>query len=102
MARQKLSRADALARLNILLDRLHACAAAGPSAKVLIQVLRSFLLDEIETSLLTHLSVKTLQAMRLQGRGPRFRKLGKAVRYSLGDVLDYIEKSGRNSTGEAA
>ena len=102
MARKNLSRADALARLNILLDRLHACAALGSSMTVLAEVLRTFLIDETDCSLMMRLSVKTLQAHRLDGRGPRFRKMSKSVRYTLGDVLDFIEKAGRNSTSQVA
>lgn len=102
MARQKLSRAEELARLNTILDRLHSYATAAPSMKALADVLRAFLLDEVECSLMTRWSIKTLQARRLDGRGPRFRKLSKSVRYKLGDVLDFIEEAGRNSTSEAA
>jgi predicted DNA-binding transcriptional regulator AlpA len=32
------------------------------------------------------LSVKTLRAWRLQGRGPKYLKLGRAVRYLVQDL----------------
>lgn len=36
-------------------------------------------------------SVHTLRAWRLQRRGPRFVKLGTAVRYRRNDVLTWLE-----------
>ena len=40
------------------------------------------------------LSVKTLQAWRFQGRGPRYLKLGgRAVRYRMEDLLDFMNSS---------
>jgi predicted DNA-binding transcriptional regulator AlpA len=47
-------------------------------------------------------SVKTLQRWRGEGRGPRYRKLSRAVRYARCDLADFIESSVRASTGEIA
>jgi excisionase family DNA binding protein len=46
-------------------------------------------------------SVRTLQKWRLQGDGPRFVKLGHAVRYDGQDLEAYIESSRRRSTSES-
>lgn len=46
-----------------------------------------------ETSLLTGLAVKTLEAMRVDGRGPAFMKLGRRVQYRLSDVRQFMEKN---------
>jgi len=44
-----------------------------------------------ETSLLTGLAIKTLEAMRVDGRGPAFMKLGRKVQYRLSDLLAFME-----------
>lgn len=36
-------------------------------------------------------SVKTVQAWRASGKGPRFRKLERVVRYSCSDVKDFAD-----------
>jgi hypothetical protein len=36
---------------------------------------------------------KTLESWRRQGRGPRFLKLGRTIRYRLVDILHYLEES---------
>lgn len=46
------------------------------------------------------LSVSTLNKLRLTGGGPRFAKLGRAVRYRVADVDAWIEASLRNSTSQ--
>jgi hypothetical protein len=37
------------------------------------------------------LSVKTLQNWRIAGRGPRYRKFGDAVRYSINDLQRWAD-----------
>jgi len=44
------------------------------------------------------LSPNTLNQWRHDGRSPRFRKLGKAVRYLESDLLEYIEQKSRSAT----
>lgn len=39
------------------------------------------------------MSVKTLQRWRLLGQGPRFRKFGGAVRYSVGDIEAWADST---------
>jgi hypothetical protein len=36
-------------------------------------------------------SVETLRTWRKQNRGPRFRRLGRCVRYSSADLLAFVE-----------
>jgi excisionase family DNA binding protein len=45
-------------------------------------------------------SVRTLQKWRLQGNGPRFLKLGYAVRYEEKDLESFIERARRSSTSD--
>lgn len=49
---------------------------------------------------LGNLSVKTLQRWRWAGRGPRFIKIGAAVRYDPDDIAAFIEAGRRNSTSD--
>ena len=39
------------------------------------------------------LSVATLRAWRLKGKGPRFVRFGRAVRYLAADIEHFIEAS---------
>lgn len=43
----------------------------------------------------------TLEAWRVRGGGPAFIKLGKAVRYRMCDLDDFIESRLRKNTSEA-
>lgn len=56
------------------------------------------LVNEHEAARLLGLSVKTLRRWRWAGRGPRFLKLGAAVRYDPADLAAYIEAGRRTST----
>ena len=64
-------------------------------------------LGEKQVASMLGLAVQTLRNWRFQGRGPSYVKLGpRAVRYKLGDVLDFaeerrIEPQGREQRGEA-
>ncbi len=42
----------------------------------------------------------TLEIWRVRGTGPKFVKLGRAVRYRLPDIESYIESQLRSSTSE--
>ena len=59
------------------------------------------LVGEREASGYLGLSTRTLQKWRLQGLGPRFVKLGRAVRYDPADLQEYLQASRRRSTSEA-
>lgn len=52
---------------------------------------RMRLLTEQEVSHLTGIPVSTLQTDRFKRQNLPYIKIGRRVRYRLGDVLDYIE-----------
>lgn len=54
------------------------------------------LVNEKEAAAILGLSVKTLQQWRFCATGPVYRKLGKAVRYSLADLQAYVESCAVN------
>lgn len=59
------------------------------------------LVTEQEASNILGLSARTLQKWRLQGNGPRFVKLGHAVRYDPVELDRYIDDARRRSTSDA-
>lgn len=65
----------------------------------------SELLDEHAAADFLTVSVRSLQAWRVSGRGPVFIKVGARVRYRRADLSDWIAANARRSTadtGEAA
>jgi predicted DNA-binding transcriptional regulator AlpA len=56
------------------------------------------LLTERQTAELLNLSVRTLQAWRVKGDGPRFVHAGRAVRYRRRDLIAWMDSNTRNST----
>ena len=58
------------------------------------------LVNEKEAAKFLGLSVRTLQAWRLQGKGPKWKKLGRAVRYALPDLEAFLEACTRTSTSD--
>ncbi len=58
------------------------------------------LVDEIEAARILDLSPLTLRRWRWAGKGPRFVKIGAAVRYDLADLTTFIEAGRHNSTSE--
>ena len=42
----------------------------------------------------------TLQTYRTRGGGPRFRKIGRWVRYTPEDLQAWLDKCGRDSTSD--
>ncbi len=44
--------------------------------------------------------VKTLRRCRWAGKGPAFRKIGRAVRYAIGDLEAFISSALRTSTSD--
>jgi len=61
------------------------------------------LLNEHQASeYLGEIPVKTLQRWRLEGQGPQFCKIGKAVRYRELDLEAYIKDNIRRSTSDKA
>jgi predicted DNA-binding transcriptional regulator AlpA len=60
------------------------------------------LLNGREAALALRLSERTLERLRVSGLGPRFIKLGKAIRYREADLEAWITAHMRGSTSEAA
>ena len=58
------------------------------------------LMSEQEAADLLCISFRTLQAWRVRGGGPRFCKVGRAVRYRLSDLDVWLEKQSRGSTSD--
>lgn len=56
------------------------------------------LLNELQAAEMLSVSPATLRRWRWAGKGPRFRKIGGAVRYAPGDIDAYIEAALRSST----
>jgi hypothetical protein len=56
------------------------------------------LLNETEAAALLNLAVPTLRRWRWSGDGPRFAKIGRAVRYDPRVLRAYIETQTRCST----
>jgi predicted DNA-binding transcriptional regulator AlpA len=54
-------------------------------------------ISEVELETLTSVSRRTWQKHRLFGRGPRFYRLGGAIRYKLAEVLEWIEHNAVDS-----
>ena len=50
-------------------------------------------LTEREVAALLGLSVATLRAWRHRGKGPRFLRLGRSVRYLPSDLADFVRAS---------
>jgi len=48
------------------------------------------LITEKEVQTLLSLGESTVQQWRMYGKGPKFVKLGRAVRYRLSDVQEYL------------
>ena len=58
------------------------------------------LLTTEQAAWLLRISRKTLERMRVEGRGPRFVKIGRCVRYRQRDLLAWITTNTHQSTSE--
>ena len=47
-----------------------------------------------------NVSVSFLMKARLRGDGPRYRKIGRCVRYTEADLATYLKQNTRSSTSE--
>ena len=45
-------------------------------------------------------SPRTLEGMRVRGGGPRYAKVGGAVRYRLASLEEYLQRQERSSTSD--
>jgi excisionase family DNA binding protein len=59
-------------------------------------------LTEREVAELLGLSVATLRAWRHRGKGPRFLRLGRSVRYLPSDVDDFVRASAVDTRSESS
>ena len=58
--------------------------------------------DTSGASLETGLSIATLEKLRVYGGGPAYMKLGKAVRYRVSDLEDWMNARRVRSTSEVS
>ena len=58
------------------------------------------LLRTEEAAELLRVSVSFLMKARLRGDGPRYRKVGRSVRYSESDLMDWLRSRSRTATSE--
>ena len=58
------------------------------------------LLNTAEAAERVCLSERTLERLRVSGGGPRFKKLGRWVRYTAADLEAWIESRTRSSTSD--
>jgi hypothetical protein len=56
-----------------------------------IQSTQTGLRDERFTASYLAVSVETLRTWRKQNRGPRYRRIGRCVRYAMADLLSFVE-----------
>lgn len=57
-------------------------------------------LSTIEAAKILNLSRRTLEKMRVQGRGPVFRRFGSRVLYDLEDLKVWADAGARRSTSD--
>jgi hypothetical protein len=85
------------------------CAFAEPFPRVVAQILERFLMSFLPSQRLLKpvaageflgLSAHTLAKKRMTGEGPRFAKIGGAVRYDLKDLQEFVARSVRLSTSD--
>ena len=58
-------------------------------------------LNTVEAASWLRLTKNTLEKMRVQGRGPAYRKHGRYVRYHIEDLVDFSNANKRSSTSDA-
>jgi predicted DNA-binding transcriptional regulator AlpA len=58
------------------------------------------LLHPVQVAKLLGVSLSWLAKSRMNGTGPRFVKIGRAVRYAMSAVHEYIKSRQRHSTSE--
>jgi hypothetical protein len=59
------------------------------------------LVDTPAAADILQLDPRTLENWRSLGRGPRFVKCGKCVRYRMSDLLKYLDDNSRQHTSDA-
>ena len=56
------------------------------------------LVTEVQAAKFLNISIRTLQAWRIKLAGPRFVRVGRAIRYRHSDLIAWIEA---NTVGQA-
>ena len=56
------------------------------------QIAKNYLTEK-EASLFLSVSLRTIQNWRFRNRGPKYKKLGRLVRYSIADLSAYAEQN---------
>jgi len=65
--------------------------APTETAAVLGELARTAFHDEHFAASYLGVKVETLRTWRKRSRGPRYRKLGRCVRYSVADLVTFVE-----------
>ena len=60
------------------------------------------LLTTKQTADLLGLKFNSLEIWRLQGKGPKYRKIGRLGRYAESDILEYLDAQIQTSTSQNA
>ena len=60
------------------------------------------LLNTAEAAKFLNRAENTLRIARIRGTGPAYRKFGRTVRYTIEDLLAYVDQAKRTSTAQAA
>ena len=60
------------------------------------------LLSTAEAAKFLNQAENTLRIARVRGTGPAYRKFGRTVRYTVEDLVAYVEQAKRTSTTQAA
>jgi hypothetical protein len=58
------------------------------------------LLTPEELAVALKIKVNTLAKWRVQGSGPRFRRIGRLIRYGAKDSREWLDGQTRSSTGD--
>lgn len=62
--------------------------------------LKDSLLTSRDAAKMLNMSVYWMERKRWLGDGPKYLKVGRAVRYRLSDLEEYLSDRGRNSTSD--
>jgi excisionase family DNA binding protein len=58
-------------------------------------------LNTVEAAAWLRLTKNTLEKMRVEGRGPAYRKHGRYVRYHIEELVEWSKANKRTSTSDA-
>ena len=75
--------------------QLRLVPSESSAPKIEVPDIGTDLIDEVELAVRLGVSRSTLQSWRYEGRGPRFIKLGRLVRYRNADIDAYLKAQTR-------